>query len=308
MVTSVIQERRRKRLEKLRKTKEVMKKLNKSKIRWIIKEMKLREISVYQIAKQQKINKRHVWRLYKRYLKEGEMPFLKPCGRRPKEISEAEVNLVKKTHEENQGAGAVNIERILKERGINIPHNRIHKILINEGLSREQPKKKNRRKWIRYERKHSLSLVHTDWLEYGKKQIILYEDDASRLITGYGEFRNATTENSIKVFDESVEDWGTPKQVMSDHGTQFCANEDKVYEFEEHLKSKGVKLIKARVKHPQSNGKIERLVFTIKRLLDRGLSLDKSVKFYNEKRFHMSLENGHLRTPLQAFNEKKHNS
>ena len=62
------------------------------------------------------------------------------------------------------------------------------------------------------------------------------------------------------------------------------------------------------MKHPQSNGKIERLVFTIKRLLDRGLSLDESVKFYNEKRYHMSLENGHLRTPLQAFNEKKRNS
>jgi len=301
-------ERFRKRFEKLKKTKEVMKKLNKSKIRWIIKEMKRREISVYQIAKQQKINKRHVWRLYKRYLKEGEMPFLKPCGRKPKEISEEEVSIVKRTHKENHGLGAVNIERILKDRGIIIPHNRIHKILVKEGLAKEQPKKKNRRKWVRYERKHSNSLWHTDWFEFRKRQIILYEDDASRLITGYGEFRSATTENSIKVFDSSVENWGIPKQVISDHGTQFCANEDKIYKFEEHLKTKGVKLIKARVKHPQSNGKLERLIFTIKRLLDRGLSLDEAVKFYNEKRYHMSLENGHLRTPLQAFYDKKRNN
>jgi len=298
-----------KKKEELRISQEYMKILNLRKIRWILRELKKGELSTYQIAKLQKVTPRWIRQLPKKYagIPLHKIRILK-CGRRPKEISEAEVNLVKKTHNDNQGAGAVNIERILKERGINIPHNRIHKILINEGLSKEQPAKKNRRKWVRYERKHSLSLVHTDWLEYRKKQIILYEDDASRLITGYGEFRNATTENSIKVFDESVEDWGIPKQVMSDHGTQFCANEDKVYEFEEHLKSKGVKLIKARVKHPQSNGKIERLVFTIKRLLDRGLSLDESVKFYNEKRFHMSLENGHLRTPLQAFYEKKHNN
>ena len=95
---------------------------------------------------------------------------------------------------------------------------------------------------------------------------------------------------------------------MSDHGTQFCANEDRIYQFSEYLKQKGVKHIKARVKHPQSNGKLERLVDTIKKLLSRGLTLDDAVRFYNEKRPHMSLENGHLRTPLQGFYDKKRNN
>jgi hypothetical protein len=36
---------------------------------------------------------------------------------------------------------------------------------------------------------------------------------------------------------------------MSDHGTQFFANEDKKYKFEEYLKLNRVKLIEARVKH-----------------------------------------------------------
>lgn len=266
--------------------------------------MKKREISVYQIAKQQRISKRHVWRLYHRYLKEGGMPFPKACGRKPREILEEEVSVVKETYKEYHGIGAVNIERILKKKKIEIPHNKVHKILISEGLAKEQPAKKKRRKWVRYERKHSNSLWHTDWFEYKKKQCILYEDDASRLITGHGEFRNATTNNSIVIFDTAVEKWGLPKQVMSDHGTQFCANEEKEYKFEEHLKQKGVQLIKARVKHPQSNGKLEKLIDTIKRLLERGLSLDEAVKFYNEKRPHMSLENGDIRTPIQAFYDK----
>ncbi|MBI5159203.1 transposase, partial [Candidatus Micrarchaeota archaeon] len=62
--------------------------------------------------------------------------------------------------------------------------------------------------------------------------------------------------------------------------------------------------IMARVKHPQSNGKLERLVLTMRGLLKWKASLKEAVKFYNEKRPHMSLENGHLRTPLQAFHEK----
>jgi putative transposase len=287
---------------------EGMRKLNKKKIRWIVREMKKGELSVYRIAKQQNITPQWVRKIYNKYkdknlYKPNVIVFKKP-GRKSKEITKEEIEIVRRIYYENHGLGAINIERILRNEGIKIPHNRIHKILIKEGLAKEQCKKKNRRKWVRYERKHSNSLWHTDWFEHKERQIILYEDDASRLVTGYGEFKTATTENSIKVFDDAVGKWGKPKQVMSDHGTQFCANEDKKYKFEEYLKLNGVKLIKARVKHPQSNGKLERLIFTIKRLLDRELSLDEAVKFYNEKRYHMSLGNGHLRTPLQAFYEK----
>jgi len=286
-----------------------MKKLNLRKIRWILRELRKGELSVYQIAKLQKITPRWVRQLPKKY---AGVPLYKirilKCGRKPKEIPEEEVSIVKKTYEEYYGVGAVNLEKILKERGTEIPHNRIHRILIKEGLAKEQPAKKRRRKWIRYERKHSNSLWHTDWFEYKRKRYILYEDDASRLVTGYGEFEHATTENSIKVFDSAIGEWGLPRQVMSDHGTQFCADEEKVYKFAEHLKTKEVQFIKARVKHPQSNGKLEKLIDTIKSLLWKGLSIDEAVKFYNEKRPHMSLENGGLRTPLQAFYDKKRNT
>lgn len=96
------------------------------------------------------------------------------------------------------------IEQILDEKGIHISHNRVHKILLEEGLAKEEPKKKKTRKWVRYERKHSLSLVHADWFEYKGWKIMLIEDDASRFITGYGKFRQATSENAIKVFKKSL--------------------------------------------------------------------------------------------------------
>ena len=42
------------------------------------------------------------------------------------------------------------------------------------------------------------------WFYYNGKWIIAYLDDASRLITGYGVFENATAENALKVLKEAI--------------------------------------------------------------------------------------------------------
>jgi len=257
---------------------------------------------MYQIAKQQSITAFHAWRVYHKY-KGVKKPKLLPCGRKPRPIYKEEIELVKNTHKETL-AGAVNMEKILAERGIGMPHNKIHKILISEGLANKQPNKSRKRKWVRYERKRPNSLWHADFFEYKGKQHLLYEDDASRLVTGFAQLQIATTERAIMVFDRAAEKWGIPKQLMTDHGSQFCTDEEKEFAFRNHLESKRVKHILARIKHPQSNGKLERLVQTIKYLMSKGMTFEEAVKFYNEKRPHMSLENGHLRTPLQAFYEK----
>jgi len=267
-----------------------------------VKEGKLGMLSKWQIAKQQGISPRHARRILDGYY-DTKNPCMRLPGRQPTPLTQEEINNVKETYNEYQ-FGAVNMEKVLNEKGIKISHNRIHKILALQGVAKEQPSKKKCRKWVRYERKHSNSLWHTDWFEWQSKNYILYEDDASRLITSYGCFKNATTDNAIKVFDEGTITWGMPKQVMSDHGTQFCANDEKEYRYSNHLKENNVQHIKARVKHPQSNGKLERLVFTMKCLLKRFGNLETAVQFYNEKRPHMSLENDHLRTPIQAFVEK----
>ena len=118
---------------------------------------------------------------------------------------------------------AVTLEKILDEQGIHIGHNRIHKILKQEGLAKDEPHKQRRRKWVRYERKYSNSLWHADWFEEQHEQIILFEDDASRLIIGYGVFSNANVENSKQVLNQAINSYGIPKQMMTDHGIQFTS-------------------------------------------------------------------------------------
>ena len=120
-------------------------------------------MSKYQIAKIQRITPRHVRKIYQRF-KGVKNQKLKLCGCKPKPISEREKKIIIRSYKEYLMC-AVRLEKLLKEKGIHIPHNKIHKILKREGLARDEPKKKNQRKWVRYDRKHSNSLWHADWFE-----------------------------------------------------------------------------------------------------------------------------------------------
>jgi hypothetical protein len=51
------------------------------------------------------------------------------------------------------------IEQYLDEKGIHIGHNRIHKILLEAKLAKEEHRKKNRRKWERKERKQGRNRI-----------------------------------------------------------------------------------------------------------------------------------------------------
>ena len=86
------------------------------------------------------------------------------------------------------------------------------------------------RKYKCYQRKHSNSLWHTDWFQYKLKWYILFEDDASRFVTGSGEFSNRSSENAWKVFKKALT-YGVPRQLHSDNDSTFRANEQegKIY-------------------------------------------------------------------------------
>ena len=286
-----------------------MKKLNQQKIRWIIDQIDKGKQSTYRIAKIQQITPRWARELHHRFHKIHRYPYPKKSGRKTRPLSEEEKKIVLEARQQHP-LNAVTLEKILDEQGIHIGHNRIHKILKEEGLAKDEPHKQKRRKWVRYERRYSNSLWHADWFEQKQEQIILFEDDASRFITGYGIFPNANVENSNQVLLQAITNYGTPKQIMTDHGTQFTSlpretcPDPQQNEFQQLLKKYGIIHIKARVKHPQSNGKVERAGQTIQNLRKYFQSWEDTVYYYNFKRPHSSLENGHLRMPYQAFQDK----
>ena len=69
-----------------------MKKLNKKKIKWIVKEVERRELGVWTIAQTQNITKQHAYRVAKRF--KNNEPEFKKCGRKPKQITDEERKIV----------------------------------------------------------------------------------------------------------------------------------------------------------------------------------------------------------------------
>lgn len=290
--------------------KESMAKLTRRELCWIIKELK-KGSSVYFMAKKRQISERWVRHIRTLYNKTGEIPEFKSQGRKSESISKEEKKLIIETFKQHP-LNAVNLEiyfRVKMNRKIS--HNRIHRVLKEAELAKDEPKKQKRRKWVRYERKHSNSLWHTDWSELKDgRQLIIYEDDASRFIVGYGVFEHATIENGLKIFRKAAKKYGYPKQLLSDNGTQFRFNEmfdrplDIENSFQKKLKNMKVKQVFTRIHHPQTNGKLERLFYTIKRHAKHFGTINKSIDYYNFRRPHMSLNMEILETPYQAFLRK----
>ena len=227
------------------------------------------------------------------------------------QLPKKDVEFILQAHQKYK-AGAVVLEyRLKKEEGLHIPHNRIHRVLKENNRAKNEPKKQQRRKWIRYERKHSMSLWHTDWKYFSeqKKWFISYLDDASRMIMSHGTFDHATAENTIQVYLNAAKEYGDPRAVLTDRGTQFYANEREdrergVSKFEQFLQNRKVKHIVGRVNHPQTNGKIERFFSTINQKMHFFSNIDECILWYNEERPHMSLDWDNLETPKQAFYRK----
>lgn len=283
-------------------------KLNDKKIRWIIRHYK-KDFTSSSIARIYGITTRRIRQLVKEHRDTGKIPELKKPGRKPIPITQEEINVVLNAYNKYR-CNALDLEEIIMREGKHIPHNKIHKIMLKHGIARQEKNKQKRRKWVRYERKHSMELWHTDWkqLEDGR-WIIAYEDDASRKILSYGVFDEATAEHSIEVLDRGIEEHGIPDELLTDRGTQFYTSEGEKKEkgismFEGHLKRLGIKQILARVNHPQTNGKIERFYGVVDRKLPEFKNMDELMVWYNTIKPHRSLRWEWLETPSQAFIRK----
>jgi putative transposase len=284
-------------------------KLDPVKVGWIIRR-KEEGASNRTIAGSMNVSSRRVQELWSAYRTTGTLPELKRPGRKRVEASTEERELVAKAYAEYR-RGALMLERVIAViYGARVPHNRIHGVLKSMGLARDEPRKQQRRKWVRYERKYSNSMWHTDWtLIDGKGWLIAYLDDASRFVVGWGLFPEATSEHAVEVLKEAIKKYGRPASILTDRGVQFYAIEadDRLRGltvFEKYLIESEIRQVLSRVMHPQTNGKVERFFRTVKDKLHEFGSLEELMWWYNEKRPHMSLNLDVIETPHQAFVRK----
>ena len=203
---------------------------------------------------------------------------------------------------------ALRIEQILKQKGFSISHRQIEKVLLRNNLVVPNIKKQKSRKWVRYELPNPNDLWHTDWSydPFSGKQLSVYIDDRTRLITSYGIFTRQTTDNTILLLKSGIAEYGKLKAIMTDHGAQYYSNHPNAKQehnqFRTTLDALGIKHYLARVNRPQTNGKVERFFLTYKTEYTTGTfnNINEYIKHYNITRLHMSLN---YKTPQQIWNE-----
>ena len=292
--------------------------LTNKKRKWLIDQIVSGKKSIKEVSEIYEVSQRWIQILVRRFRSTGAYPVLNKMRRPKTELKEEEKELIDKAVKESGLTNTVHtrlyIEKYYKKK---IPYNKIHKHLLSRGFSKEDVKKKKQRKYSRYERDHSFSLVHLDWHEskiIEGKYVCVVEDDASRKIICGGEFDNEEAKHNIKLMRRAIETADKKyssviRECNTDKGSQFyCNTIDKNgnrgrNEFELFLAEQKINHIPSRRNHPQTNGKNERWFRTYEEHRGRFKTFEEFVDWYNNK-IHLGLNRKEGITPNEAIGFK----
>lgn len=223
-------------------------------------------------------------------------------SKKPKVIanktSEEVEKLILSLRNDNPGWGSKTIKKVLENQGYNnIPCAKtVNNILNRNGCILKEESEK-RHKYLRFQKKHCNEMWQTDFkgdfeMNNGKRCYPLdIIDDCSRYlikITPFDETKNVV----ISTFEKAFEEYGLPLSVLSDNGAQFVGLRQGYTQFEKWLMCLDVLPVHGRVRHPQTQGKIERFHRTLN----------------NELLKHKSFDDiDHVDKEMQAWREKYNN-
>jgi len=305
-------------LVRLENPSEVMVKLANKKRKWAVDQIISCRKSVQEVAEIYHVSKRWIQILVRRFRSTGAYPALNRMRRPQTYLSEEEKELIDKSVKETGLTNTVHTRLYIEKHfGKRIPYNKIHKHLLSKGLSKEDEKKKKQRKYCKYEREHSFSLVHLDWHEskvIKGKHVCVVEDDASRMIICGNEFDNGEAEHNLKLMKQAIKTaWKKYSSVIrecnTDKGSQFYANTldsngiKGKSAFELFLEKQKINHIPSRRNHPQTNGKNERWFRTYEEHRGRFKTFEEFVDWYNNK-IHLGLSRKEGITPNEAIRSK----
>ena len=165
--------------------------------------------------------------------------------------------------EEHPGWGAKKIKTVLENKGVEMPCVKTVNNILNRHncISKEESLK--HKAYIRFEKERCNEMWQTDFKGEFKMQNGNYcfpldiFDDHSRFVIRIKPAE--TTANIVlPVFREAFLEYGKPDSVLSDNGVQFAGFRQGYTQFEKWLMNHDVLPIHGRIKHPQTQGKIER--------------------------------------------------
>lgn len=232
----------------------------------------------------------------------------------PSKTSAEMETAILKLREDNPGWGAKTIHCVLERQGVQeLPCVKtVNNILKRNGcISPEESIK--RQPYQRYEKEKCNEMWQTDFKgefltadnRYCYPLTIL--DDHSRFSIKIAP-RLSTANVVIPAFEEAFLEFGMPDSILSDNGGQFAGFKRGYTQFEKWLMNLDILPIHGRIKHPQTQGKIERFHRTMKQellkhnqfkdLADADLQLQAWREKYNNIRPHEALG---MRCPGEVY-------
>jgi len=165
------------------------------------------------------------------------------------------------------GRAIIGPERIMDElekENIFLSHETIRKVLQQEGLIVPRPKVETH-SYRRFEAEHinqmwQIDILYLAIIGYGYYYLTSVMDDYSRRILSWQLTSRATAIDAVEAIQGAMDNTNAiPLSVLTDRGIQFYSGEGKkLGKFENFLKLQGIQHKLARVRHPQTLGKIER--------------------------------------------------
>lgn len=175
--------------------------------------------------------------------------------------------------EENPGWGAKTIRQVLLNQGYeNLPCVKtFNNILKRNGCITEEESLKHKA-FVRFEKEKCNEMWQTDFkgefLTKDKNYCFPLDiiDDHSRFLIKIKPL-TSTANAVIPCFKEAFYEYGMPNSILSDNGAQFAGFRQGYTQFEKWLMNHNILPIHGRIKHPQTQGKIERFHRTMKQEL-----------------------------------------
>lgn len=282
-------------------------------------------LSPAQAAERYSVSRRWVYELLRRYRTGGDEA-LNAMSRRPRsnprttpeEVAERVRQLRKALREQGLDAGAATIAWHLEREKFTPPSlTTIHRILRQGGLVTDQPHKRPRSSWRRFEAAQPNETWQSDFTHWRLNngtdtEILNFLDDHSRYLLSCTAHARVTGEIVLDQFLHAGNEHGFPASTLTDNGMVFTARyaggRGGLNGFEKALLTFGIQQKNGSPNHPQTQGKIERFHQTQKAWLrahntatsmqELSAELDRFRYHYNHERPHRANER---RTPAQAY-------
>jgi transposase InsO family protein len=146
----------------------------------------------------------------------------------------------------------------LRTQGTLVGHMTVYRVLRSSGLKKPLQTPRIKRTYTRWQRRHPNSLWQCDLKLVDARRPITILDDHIRYVTGSQIFKEGTSENVIWLQDQAVHEYTKPREILTDHASQFSSVRGGESGFDAYCESKGIKHILGGIGKPTTLGKIER--------------------------------------------------